>query len=166
MMRDSRFWPYALALGVPALLLGGAYISQYGFGLVACEMCYWQRWPHMAAILFGAGAVLLRNNPRTAPHSWWLVIAAAIAIAISGGIGAFHAGVEYRWWEGLTACATAGALEPGSILQGGLTTVVVRCDEPQWTLFGVSLAGFNALFSLGAALIIFIGIRKATRPAI
>jgi len=40
-----------LTLGVPALLLGGAYLSQYGFGLVPCEMCWWQRYPHFAAAI-------------------------------------------------------------------------------------------------------------------
>ncbi len=157
---------YLLALAVPALLLGGAYISQYGFGLAPCEMCYWQRWPHMAAIGLAGLGLILRNNAKTAPQSWWAVLAAAIAIAVSGGIGVFHAGVEYGWWKGLTACATAGALQPGSVLQGGITTVVVRCDEAQWDLFGISLAGFNALFSLGGAALIFKGIRRAASPAI
>ena len=40
------------ALGSGALL-GGAYYFQYGVGLSPCELCYWQRWPHMVAIAVG-----------------------------------------------------------------------------------------------------------------
>jgi disulfide bond formation protein DsbB len=159
---NIRYRSHVLAMLVPALLLGGAYISQYYFGLAPCEMCYWQRWPHMAAVGLGLVAFGLRARPQ----SWWFVMAAAIAIAISGLIGVFHAGVEYDWWEGLTACSTVGAMEPGSILNSQLSDRVVRCDEAQWTMFGISLAGFNALFSLGAAALILLGIRRAARPAL
>ncbi len=162
---NQNFRSYVLALGVPSILLGGAYISQYGFGLAPCEMCYWQRWPHMAAIGFASLALLLRRNPKTTPQSWWLVLAAVLAIATSGAIGVFHAGVEYKWWEGLTACSTMGGIEPGSILTTGLSKPIVRCDEAQWEIFGISLAGFNAIFSLGAAILILTGFRQASRPA-
>ena len=77
-----------LALGVPLALLAGAYVSQYGFGLFPCEMCWWQRYPHFAAIPLALAGLFL-PRPRI-----WLALA-AIAILVSGLIGAFHAGVEY-----------------------------------------------------------------------
>ena len=43
-----------IALLLPLALLGGALGSQYLGGLHPCEMCYWQRWPHAAAILLAA----------------------------------------------------------------------------------------------------------------
>lgn len=144
-----------LALFVPLALYGGALISQYGFGLFPCEMCYWQRWPHQAAILLAALALILRNN-RAAMRS--LTLLAALAILTSGGIGAFHAGVEYGFWPG-PACSTA-ATGPVSIddLMAG---PVIACDKPQWTFAGISLAGFNALFSFaGAALILALLFRR------
>jgi disulfide bond formation protein DsbB len=157
-----RYFAQMLAIAAPAALLGGAYISQYGFGLSPCQMCLWQRWPHMAAIALGLGAWMIRGRPQ----SWWLVLAAAIAIAISGAIGAFHAGVEYDWWEGLTDCAVMTEVQPGSVLNSGITAPVMRCDEAPWDLMGISLAGFNALFSLGAAALIFMAIRRASHPAL
>src|SRR3546814_14132102 len=69
-------------------------------------MCYWQRWPHAAAIAFALLAVLFRGGL----GGRLLLILAALAIAVSGGIGIFHAGVEYGWWEGLTACSTSAAI--------------------------------------------------------
>ena len=127
-----------LALAVPALLLAGAYISEYGFGLFPCEMCWWQRYPHFAAVALGLASTV------APPKRVWIALA-ALAIAISGVIGAFHAGVEYGWWESPLGCT---ANDP-------LSLDFVRCDAPAWTLLGVSLAGFNALLSIGSAIAIW-----------
>ena len=136
-----------LALAVPVALLGGALLSQYVGGLYPCEMCWWQRYPHALAILVAIAACL---SPLNAPRTRVLVLLAAAAIAVSGAIGAFHAGVEYGWWEGLTTCTTTGATSLDDIM----AVPLVRCDQVQWSLGGVSLAGFNAIFSLGGALVI------------
>lgn len=150
-----------IAVLTPSLLLGGALVSQYIFGLHPCEMCLWQRWPHLAAILLTLAAIALRQRPEA---SLALTALAAIAIATSGGIGAFHAGVEYGWWQGLTACSTS--LTGGSaadILDSIMAAPLTRCDVAPWSLMGISLAGYNALISLGAAAIILAMLRKASR---
>ena len=136
-----------LALGVPALLLGGAYISQYGFGMFPCEMCWWQRWPHFAAVFLALASF------RLAPTRLWIALA-ALAILASGAIGAFHAGVEYSWWPGITKCAGAGAVG-GSTFESIQMAPLVRCDVAPWSLFGISLAGWNFVVSTTAALSIF-----------
>jgi disulfide bond formation protein DsbB len=130
-----------LALLVPAGLLGGALGSQYLGGLHPCEMCYWQRWPHAAAILLAGAAFVLTSRARL------LTALAALAIAVSGVIGAFHAGVELGWWEGLTRCTAGGAISLDDLLKVPL----VRCDQVQWSLLGISMAGWNAILSLGSA---------------
>ncbi|WP_409977342.1 disulfide bond formation protein B [Sphingomonas sp. Y38-1Y] len=139
----------ALALALPAALLAGAWASQLIGGLVPCEMCHWQRWPHYAALV---PALLTFIIPGTAAKRA-MVTLAALAIAVSGAIGVFHAGVEYHWWEGITAC-TAPAPRGGDLLADILSRPIIRCDVAQWTLVGVSLAGFNAIFSLGGAAIV------------
>ena len=136
-----------LAFGIPALLLAGAYVSQYGFGLFPCEMCWWQRYPHFAAVALALVSTI------TEPKRLWIALA-ALAILVSGLIGAFHAGVEYGWWEGLTACASN--LETGGDpLDAIMNAPLVRCDVAPWTLAGISLAGFNAIFSCLCALSVF-----------
>ena len=137
----------ALALIIPGALIAGALGSQYLGGLAPCEMCLWQRWPHYAAIGLAALAFVL---PQRA-----LVWLAALAILISGGIGIFHAGVEYHWWEGLTQCSQVpGSGGSGNILADIMKTPLVRCDQAQWSLFGISLAGYNAIISIAGALLI------------
>ncbi len=149
-----------VAILLPVALLGGAIGSQYLGGLFPCEMCYWQRWPHLAAIFIALAAILLRGNPLA---SATFTALAGLAILTSGGIGAFHAGVEYKWWEGFTSCAS---LTPtgGDMLAAIMNAPLIRCDQPQWTLGGISLAGFNAIFSIGGAALIFLFLRRWSKP--
>jgi disulfide bond formation protein DsbB len=150
-LRSARL----LALAVPLVLLGGAYVSQYGFGLFPCEMCWWQRYAHFAALPLAALAFAL-------PRARWPIALAALAILVSGLIGGFHAGVEYKWWEGFTTC-TAASLGGGNPLDAIMNAPIIRCDEVQWSLLGVSLAGFNFLISTIAALVIFAKLRRRAR---
>lgn len=136
-----------LAFAVPAGLLGGAYIGQYVFGLYPCEMCWWQRYAHFAALAL-ALAGLVRPSARV------LTTLAAAAILIGGLIGAYHAGVEYGWWQGFTACTSEIDLS-GDPLEAIANAPLIRCDQVQWELFGISLAGFNFLISAPAALLVF-----------
>ncbi len=135
----------ALALAVPSFLLGGALFSQYVGGLTPCEMCYWQRWPHAFAIVAAIAAFFSAAGSRS---SRLLTVLAAVGIAVSGAIGVFHAGVEAGWWEGFTTCTASGPMN----LDDLLAAPIVRCDEVQWSLLGISMAGWNAILSLGGAL--------------
>jgi disulfide bond formation protein DsbB len=141
-----------LALLIPATLLAGAWGSQLIGGLVPCEMCHWQRWPHYAALAVALLAFVLSGRSARAA-----VIIAALLIAASGVIGVLHAGVEYHWWPGFTGCTSTvdlTGLDAAARLDAMMKAPVVRCDAAQWTLAGVSLAGFNAIFSLVGALAI------------
>lgn len=134
-----------LALAFPAGAMSLALIAQYGFGLAPCEMCWWQRYAHIAALILALAAwVVPAGRSRQA-----LVWLALTGIAASGLIGGFHAGVEYHWWQGFTSCATTRI--SGNPLDAIMNTPVVRCDVPAWTLFGVSMAGYNFIASLVAA---------------
>ena len=129
-----------VSLLVPAALMAGALGSQFIGHLYPCEMCHWQRWPHYAAILLALVAFALKMPARGV-----VVALAALAILTSGAIGVFHAGVEYHWWQGITACSSTAS---GHTIADIMRAPIVRCDQAQWTFAGISLAGFNALFSL------------------
>ena len=145
-----------LAIGVPALLLGGAYLSQYGFGLYPCELCWWQRYAHFAAV--GLAFVSYLAPPRKV----WVALA-GLAVLASGLIGGFHAEVEYHWWEGLTTCTQTIGSGGGDALSNLLSAPLIRCDEAQWRLFGISLAGFNFIISTISALVILVLLAKDRR---
>ncbi len=132
-----------IALLLPLALMAGALGSQYIGHLVPCEMCMWQRYPHYAAILAAALAILLRRTPLSRP----LTILAGLLILVSGAIGGFHAGVEYKWWPGPQHCTGLVHATGADFMKQLLAAPLIRCDEPQWTLAGISLAGFNFLIS-------------------
>ena len=148
---------YFMALGVPSALILAVYSAQYGFGLAPCDMCWWQRYPHFAAIALGIAAFATRGTPVGDK----LVGLAAVAIGVSGSIGAFHAGVEYGWWQGPTACSSTnlGSDPLASIMNAPL----IRCDTPAWSLLGVSLAGFNFLISTASAALILVLLSRRSK---
>ncbi|WP_343526648.1 disulfide bond formation protein B [Sphingomonas sp.] len=149
-----------IAFLLPAALLAGAWGSQLIGGLYPCEMCHWQRWPHYAALVPAFAAFFV--GQRSIRGS--LVILAALLIAVSGAIGVAHAGVEYGWWQGFTACTSTvnlDGLSSADRLNAIMHAPVIRCDVAQWTFAGISLAGFNAILSLGGAVTILVLMRKA-----
>lgn len=130
-----------LSAGGSAALLGGAYIFQ-ALGYPPCAMCLWQRWPHAAAILIGLIALKLPGR--------FLPGLGALAAATTSGIGFFHTGVERDWWEGPASCSGTSSLEglSGADLLAVTGPRVVMCDQVSWELFSLSMASWNALFSL------------------
>jgi disulfide bond formation protein DsbB len=136
-----------------AALLGGAYFFQYVMGLAPCEMCWWQRYPHMVAIAAGLLSVAALGHPRIA---MWFALVAITALLVTAGIGVFHAGVEYRFWAGPQTC-TGGVprgLSIDQLKQYLLGAKMIRCDEAAWKMWGISMAGWNAILSGGLALVL------------
>lgn len=132
-----------VATAGPLLLLAAALAFQYIGGLAPCELCIWQRWPHLAAIAFGAGYLL---TGRRFPAAL-----AATSLVVGSGIAAYHVGVEQQWWAGPGACSGTGLGEmTGSeLLDITIADAIVRCDEIAWSMFGLSMAAWNGLLSMG-----------------
>jgi disulfide bond formation protein DsbB len=150
-----------IALLLPLALLAGAFGSQYLGGLYPCEMCWWQRYAHMAAAV---PAALAFAAPARSGMSRTLILLAALGIAVSGAIGVYHAGVEAKIFEGFTQCtATAKGLDAAELLKQITHAPLVRCDEVQFRFLGISLAGWNAILSLGGAALILVLSLKGRR---
>jgi disulfide bond formation protein DsbB len=151
-----------IALLLPLALLGGAFGSQYFGGLYPCEMCWWQRYAHMAALV---PAALAFTAPAETQRSRILVLLAALAIAVSGAIGVYHAGVEAKIFEGFTTCtALPRAASTAELLKQITHAPLIRCDQVQYRFLGISLAGWNAILSLGgASLIVLLALKPSRR---
>lgn len=141
-----------IALLLPLALMAGALGSQYLGRLVPCDLCMDQRYPHYAAIVAAALAILMRRTALSRP----LTMLAGLLILTSGGIGAYHAGVEYHWWKGPQHCTGFVAGHGADFMKALLAQPLVLCDVPQWTLGGISLAGFNAIFSIAGGLTVLV----------
>ncbi len=153
-----------LVLATSVGIIGGAWIFQYAVGLQPCELCYLERWPYYVSIVLAI--LLLASGARGA--IWWIGLLALIFLG-STGLGAYHVGVEQHWITGPTACTGggSGAKSAEELMKFLQTQQSVRCDEVQWSLLGISLAGWNALTSLGllvATAFGFVYLRKAPAP--
>jgi disulfide bond formation protein DsbB len=148
-----------LALVVPASLLAGAYGSQYIGGLFPCEMCWWQRYAHFAALAFALLAYALARLPDRGRSFVWL---AGLAVLLSGLIGLYHAGVEAKIFQGFTQCTTTvEAMSTDELMRKILAAPLVRCDQIQWSFLGISMAGWNFIVStLSALAILWLSLRR------
>ena len=148
----STRWPF-FALLISAGLLIGAWIFQYGLGYAPCLMCYWQRHAHKVVIGVAALAIVMNATKTGSPRLWLTLI--GLAFLGSFAIAFWHVGVEYKWWEGPKAClggVNLDTLNPEDLLNSLDDPVKLpACNEAVWHFLGLSMAGWNALISLGAA---------------
>lgn len=154
---------HALVLLVPLALMAGALGFQYLGGLTPCELCMWQRYPLMAAIALALAALTVRNA-----RTFRTITASAVgAIATSGAIAIHHLGVERHFWRGFTACTSSipKGLSGDELLRQILRMPLHRCDTPQWTLAGLSLADLNAVVTLSTAALAALLIARIIRKA-
>lgn len=134
--------PFVAACGSAVLLLG-AFWFQYYEGLAPCKLCIWQRYPHGVAIAIGVIALIWQR--------YWLYLIGGMAAGTSSGIGIYHVGIEQKWWEGPKTCTSGdiSGLSADELFNQLMTAPITRCDEIAWAFGGISMAGWNAIFSLG-----------------
>lgn len=140
--------PLRFGLGSAATLavILGAFVFQ-AIGIEPCELCYVQRWPYYLALPVMALVLIFWKK---LPHRLRLGLTALLMLTfiVSMFLGGYHAGVEYGFWPGPTSCTTAGGGLSFDDLNKINDTSIVFCDEVQFEIFGISLAGFNVLSSI------------------
>lgn len=142
-----------MAAAGSAGLMIGALIFQYVFGMAPCKMCIWQRWPHVIAIILWA---LIYFKPNRL-----LALLGGIVVLVGGCIGVYHAGVEQKWWEGPSDCTGSGLSLSDNLLDMSAPVNIVMCDVIPWAMFGISMAGWNAIISFGIVYLWFRAFRTA-----
>jgi disulfide bond formation protein DsbB len=143
----ARMAGSVLVIGLATII--AALAMQHIGGLIPCDLCLKQRWPYYAALPLTAFALLLH---RLSPIAARGLMAPVGMIFLAGALLAFyHAGVEYGLWPGPASCAQ-GAQQSfdtiNQLMQALDAGELVRCDEAAFTLFGISLAGYNGLVCL------------------
>lgn len=149
-----------LALAAAAVL-GAANYFEHVVGLQPCTLCLYQRMPWWVALGLGCLAILGRRTPVIAS----VVLGLAILVLLAGaGLGGYHAGVEWGLLPGPTGCTGDAMPQSLSALNDALAgPPPPRCDEVPWSLFGISMAGYNFLLSVVVAGLLFLAMRRAGR---
>lgn len=146
-MSINRHTLIVLAAGGSALMMLGAFAFQHLGDMAPCKLCLWQRWPHFAAIVIGVFALAIPGR--------FLPLLGMLAALTTAGIGFYHTGVERGWWQGPTSCTSSGTggMSADELFEQIMAAPLVRCDEVPWEMFGLSMASWNVVASLGLALI-------------
>ncbi len=134
-----------LLLVVALFSLASAYTAEYGFGLKPCELCLYQRIPYAVVAVLGLVMLALRKNQKIA---WLLLVLSAAVFAAGAALAFFHVGVEQHWWKGLEGCSGGAIANTIEDLRAQIMGApVVRCDQPAFVFLGISMAGYNVLWS-------------------
>jgi disulfide bond formation protein DsbB len=168
-----KFWHTDPALAaalivavVGALTIAGAWFFELVIKLKPCPLCLEQRWPYYIGIPLALVVALAAwcKTPRM------IVIGGLVAFALvmlwGAYLGGFHAGVEWKLWEGPRECTgTPEFGGPGGLLDRLRTINITRCDEAAWRFLGISFAGYNALISLSLCGVALLGAAAAARKS-
>lgn len=138
-------------------IIAAALASQIFGGLMPCALCLKQRIPYYVALPLLAMAYFYA--PFGADAARGLLRTIGIIFLASAGLGMYHAGIEYGTWAGPATCGGGAAISTSTdaLFDALKNTSMVRCDAPAWTLFGISLAGYNVLASLALATLALLG---------
>lgn len=150
----AKHWP-VLAFAASAIMLGAAHAFESFGGLAPCHLCLKQREVYWVAGTVGLVATVLQRTPlwtRLRTPALWLLGAIFL---YGAGLAAFHAGVEWKWWPGPTTCTGGGVATSGDLVAmlKGAKIQPPMCDKAAWVFLGLSMAGWNALVSLGLAVV-------------
>jgi disulfide bond formation protein DsbB len=142
-MTGGRAFPI-FVLATSIIVMSAVLASQYWGGLAPCELCLTERWPWDVAIVISLVAVLVGSRAGLP----WIALSLALVFGVGSVLAFYHVGVERHWFAGPSACSAGNTPVTLEALKAQLSRQQpVRCDEPAWTLFGISLAGWNLLAS-------------------
>ncbi len=155
-----------LLLGCAGALLAAHAFERFG-GFAPCSLCLRQREVYwvIGGLLIGFLALNL-SRPDALRARVFLALA-AIGLMVGAGQAFWHAGVEWKFWPGPATCGggSSGTIPSGreilAALEGGIRAV--PCDEAAWRLAGISMAGWNGLYSLVLALFALFSLRRGFR---
>jgi disulfide bond formation protein DsbB len=156
----------ALAIAATAAAtLAGAWFFQLVLDIRPCPLCLEQRYAYYLAVPLGLLVAFAASREAPRPLLLAGLVILLLAALYNAYLGAYHAGVEWKFWQGPTDCTgPVGNLgSAGNLLERLDTVKVIRCDEVQWRFLGLSLAGYNVLISLLMAAIAAWGLVAARR---
>ena len=131
-------------------LLASAITFEFFYDLAPCKLCIWQRWPHVIIIAIMLLGLSILNKT-------WVLLLISLSAIVTGIIGFYHTGIEQGWWSGPLGCSNQFESETdiSNLTTLLLETPVVKCDEIVWSLFNISMAGWNSLVSFFIAIFSF-----------
>ncbi|PHY17473.1 disulfide bond formation protein B [Caulobacter sp. BP25] len=149
----TRHWPL-LAFLASALMLATAHAFERFGGLAPCHLCLKQREIYWVAGTIGLVAFALQRTPLWPRLRLPANLLLGALFLYGAGLATYHAGAEWKWWPGPSACSGIGAAAASNLeamLKGTAKIKPPACDTAAWVFLGLSMAGWNVLISLKLA---------------
>ncbi len=149
-----------------ALVVGSALGFEHIGGYVPCALCLMQRNPYYIGIGVGALAILSAVFRLPPIVTKVLLVAIALLMLTGMGLGIYHSGVEWGFWEGPASCTigATGGDTPVNVLEALNATKAPSCTEATLRVLGLSFAGWNVLTSAALAALALWGVFR--KPAV
>ncbi|WEX76792.1 disulfide bond formation protein B [Sinorhizobium numidicum] len=161
--RQQLLFAVLVTLGMTAAV-GGALGFEHIGGYIPCALCLLQRDPYYYGIPLGILAILTSVLKLPAWMTRTLLVLVGILMLVGAGIGVYHAGAEWHFWEGPSTCATTAqgiSSDVGDLLGDLDAKHAPSCTDAALRVLGLSFAGWNVIASLILAAIALRGAAKA-----
>ena len=150
---------WLLFLAAAALAaLGGALLLQHVGGFKPCPLCIYQRYPYVVVAAAGLLGAWL-GRPRLA------LVVIGVALAVDVGLGVYHVGIEQGWFALPEGCAAVGTATTVEELKAQLLAAPARCDQVPFTVLGLSLAGWSAVYAAVLLAVTLVALLAPARSA-
>jgi disulfide bond formation protein DsbB len=161
--RDPPRAAAAIVAVVGLAAIGGFLFFEHVMRLPPCPLCLEQRIPYYVSVPLAALLWLAAGYGASRKVLTLGFAAIAAAMLWDSGLAAYHAGVEWKFWQGPQDCSgPVNAIGSARDLLGSLQRItIVRCDEAAWRFLGLSLAGWNVPLALALAAVAAWGAKGA-----
>ena len=135
---------FKISFLVSSIMLISAFYLEYFHGALPCDLCITQRWFHGAIIAYSLIIIFILN--KTSISKKLLLLGGTILWLLSSIAGLYHFGIEMNFWTGPDGCSSNIDFSKDT-LKYLFSKSPIKCDEVMFKIFGLSLAGWNALAS-------------------
>jgi disulfide bond formation protein DsbB len=160
-------WPILAILASLAMLLGAHAFEIVG-KFAPCPLCLRQRDVYWAAVAMAVAGLILWQRKPANRYLVALNTMLGLVFLTSAVVASYHAGVEWKFWAGPSGCSGAitdiGNIDLIDTLSKPIATV--SCVDAPWRMFGMSMAGYNAMVSIGLSIFSFVAARTVYRMAL
>ncbi len=133
-----------------SLVLGSAFIIEYGLNHQPCNLCLYERIPYFISILLILKILFTKGYERTT------LLMLSLIFIISSILAFYHFGIEQGFFKESLACTTENlseSLTKEELLEQ-LKQNTISCKDVSFRIFGFSLAAINTISSLILSVII------------
>ena len=140
----------SLSLLLSSSLLFGAYFLEFYLSLVPCDLCIQQRIVHASILI-----ISLLIFPLYTFSKLKLILLSILNLLWLGSssLAFYHFGIEKKFWQGFSECSSNLIFNENTLDQL-LSKSPIRCDETQFELLDISLAGWNGILSMSIFIIL------------